>query len=639
MTKSLHFVSWGVVPSLFGFMCALALAVPVAAQAVPVCGDNVVDPHEDCDDGNQLPGDGCSSCQVECASDAECPLASPVCDTAHFPNGVCILPCTIHYDCPQGEYCYYGKCLIDAKMAIYHCGKPGCIPGRWCIDQNGQKGSCAEDPNYECEDACDCGPAHACLEVSCPEVGGQGKRCVKDVEDPWLPGGTALCDAAVPQGVPTYCCADPACEAGMTAYCSQDPECQFGDPVPDFYCYSDDATEVRQYCGGPPCYTSCDCEPGESCIDRRVRPDPHPGQLCNTEGGFCTSNAVAEAVYDWASSQLLPCCASCTDGQLCEAGWSPGGVFAAERVVAECPNCGDGSCDTGEYPHTCQNDCGCGDGVCAPSEVRSCVADCGQCGDGSCDDVETPKTCPSDCLIMCGDGSCDAAEPDTCPEDCLCSDSASFTDHPSVCGDGVCDTAVGSPENCDTCSVDCGVIDTDGDGTPDCEDPCPLDVANDADGDGLCESDDNCAAVPNPNQSDLDGDGEGDACDPDIDGDGVPNADDNCVFDGNASQRDTDGDGAGDACDTDLDGDGVLDANDACVPSPLGDVVNADGCAIADLCPCEHPDDATKWKNHGAYVKCVAHTTEDFVNAGLITDAEKDEVVSEAASSACGHKK
>jgi hypothetical protein len=45
----------------------------------------------------------------------------------------------------------------------------------------------------------------------------------------------------------------------------------------------------------------------------------------------------------------------------------------------------------------------------------------------------------------------------------------------------------------------------------------------DRDGDGAADGRDTCPTKPNPDQSDLDGDGRGDACDPDIDGDGHSN--------------------------------------------------------------------------------------------------------------------
>lgn len=84
----------------------------------------------------------------------------------------------------------------------------------------------------------------------------------------------------------------------------------------------------------------------------------------------------------------------------------------------------------------------------------------------------------------------------------------------------------------------------------------------------------------------------------------------------------------------DADNDGVLDESDSCPGTLAGEIVNADGCAIIQLCPCEN-----QWKNHGAYVSCIAHTADDFVAAGLITEAEKDARVSMAGASSCGNKK
>ena len=49
-------------------------------------------------------------------------------------------------------------------------------------------------------------------------------------------------------------------------------------------------------------------------------------------------------------------------------------------------------------------------------------------------------------------------------------------------------------------------------------------TSNDADGDGVTDDIDNCPNSANADQSDLDGNGEGDVCDNDIDGDGIPNS-------------------------------------------------------------------------------------------------------------------
>jgi len=95
------------------------------------------------------------------------------------------------------------------------------------------------------------------------------------------------------------------------------------------------------------------------------------------------------------------------------------------------------------------------------------------------------------------------------------------------------------------------------------------DCAVDTDGDGLPDELDNCPNHPNPEQTDADGDGLGDACDPDADNDGIlddgdgsgivcdnrctggetVNCDDNCPLVANADQTDADEDGVGDVCD------------------------------------------------------------------------------------------
>jgi hypothetical protein len=86
--------------------------------------------------------------------------------------------------------------------------------------------------------------------------------------------------------------------------------------------------------------------------------------------------------------------------------------------------------------------------------------------------------------------------------------------------------------------------------------------------------------------------------------------------------------------DRDIDNDGVLDTADLCPGTLPGAPVNAQGCSIAQLCPCD-----AAWKNHGAYVAAVVHTAKEFVAAGIITEAERDAVIAQAARSSCGTKK
>ena len=88
----------------------------------------------------------------------------------------------------------------------------------------------------------------------------------------------------------------------------------------------------------------------------------------------------------------------------------------------------------------------------------------------------------------------------------------------------------------------------------------------------------------------------------------------------------------------DSDADGIEDVSDNCLGTEPGDVVGLEGeiagCSVGQLVPCEGT-----WRNHGEFVSATARTTEQFVALGLITEAEKDVIVSEAAQSSCGDKK
>ena len=366
------------------------------------------------------------------------------------------VPCKGHHDCPQKWYCYLNKCTRDLKMDVFHCGKPGCPPGHWCVDAVGKKLECKENTGYKCIDACDCGPAHCC----------KGGVCVKDTKDPWKPGGTAVGTACKEGTDATYCCSEPECHAGRFA---------FGGNARFFRCHNRSTKKVEQYCGGKSCFgTACNCSAGEACVDTTSKMPP--GKTCLLlSGGTCVSNAVAETFYGFKSSDLLPCCTKgCLKGTKCDAGWRSDARYGYVRVIASCGSCGNGTCDDGESLKDCAQDCKCGDGVCSPDEnykvkgtgysysvsFPSCKQDCNTWGNGKCDPWESPVLgVGSDC-DGCGSGWCLGTETlATCAQDCggRCVDASLFPGLHRICGDGLCETGrTDEMETCESCPKDCG---------------------------------------------------------------------------------------------------------------------------------------------------------------------------------------
>lgn len=185
--------------------------------------------------------------------------------------------------------------------------------------------------------------------------------------------------------------------------------------------------------------------------------------------------------------------------------------------------------------------------------------------------------------------------------------------------------------------------DSDGDGIDDTTDNCPA-VANpdqtDTDDDGMgdaCDTDDdndgeldgtdNCPLMPNADQTNTDGDSMGDACDSDDDGDGVDDALDNCALISNPDQADGDSDGIGDACDSpiDTDGDGVPDAADNCPAMPNADQADADSDGMGDACDGDKDGDGVDNGDDNCPLMPNANQTDtDDDDVGDACDADDD---------------
>src|SRR4030095_14552487 len=220
-----------------------------------------------------------------------------------------------------------------------------------------------------------------------------------------------------------------------------------------------------------------------------------------------------------------------------------------------------------------------------------------------------------------GDALGDAC--DSCP-----GDSRNDQDADGICeGTSFSAPKTGDHDNCPT-TANAGQTNADGDGSGDACDVCPGSALNDQDGAAGCGGagvnppkigqNDNCPAVPNPGQTNTDGDPFGDACDScpgdaqnDQDGDDISAGTgfsapktgdhDNCPAIANTSQTNGDSDTLGDACDScpgdtanDADGDGICAGtgfgapktgdHDNCPATANIGQSNGDGDTLGDAC-------------------------------------------------------
>jgi cysteine-rich repeat protein len=158
-----------------------------------VCGNGKVEPGEDCDDGNTLNGDCCSStCHFEATGSS----------------------CTDHNACTVGETCNLGVCGGGTAVVCNdgnQCTQDSCVPATGCVfnptPMNGQ--ACNDGQVCTINDVCNAG---TCAGSPAPDTDSDGV-CNPADNCPYVPNSNQAddggVDSAIPDGIGDVCqCGD-----------------------------------------------------------------------------------------------------------------------------------------------------------------------------------------------------------------------------------------------------------------------------------------------------------------------------------------------------------------------------------------------------------------------------------------------
>ncbi len=312
----------------------------------PLCGDGVVDPGEECDDGNNLNGDCCSSfCKVLPAGNA--------CDDGLF--------CTRDDRCEEGGHCRGNGDPCRGSDGDGDCSE-SCDEGNDSCTGRDPDGSVCDDGLY-CNgtDQCASGTCTAHAGDPCPGVDADAD-CSESCEET-----TDDCTAFDAPGA--------ACDDGK--FCTRIDACTQAGTC------EGTATPCPGADGDGDCAESCD-ELGDVC--RAVDP---AGSSCD-DGLFCTVEDRCDG-RGRCLGQGDPCVARYGDGDSDCSEACDEQEEACSAAELDGSRCDDGlACSVGDR---------CRDGVCAPSGQTSCDD-----GDPCTDSVCAPD---GTCLVSFNRASCD----------------------------------------------------------------------------------------------------------------------------------------------------------------------------------------------------------------------------------------
>ena len=258
----------------------------VTTFTIPVskCGDGHLDLGEQCDDGNTLSGDGCSSrCQLEnpdpCASQPSlCGIVARcgdgrVTSTESCDDGNTVSGDGCAGDCQAVEPGW--SCRVPGKMCTPLCGDGRVVGSETCDDGNSNSGdgcssTCRIEPGAMCP-----APGQPCQQTIC----GNGVLEVGEQCDLGAANGVLYGDG---RGCSKTCTKEPICQdsSGKTQACTT--ACGDGNIDPDEDC--DDGNQVD----GDGCSSKCKVEAGFTC-STVAAPASSP---CRSGSGQCLELSV-----------------------------------------------------------------------------------------------------------------------------------------------------------------------------------------------------------------------------------------------------------------------------------------------------------------------------------------------------------
>ncbi len=547
-----------------GTVCGDGLICLRGACVAGGCGDGTVTGEEECDDANDVDGDGCDGdCTWTCETAEECDdlrlcNGTETCDTERH---VCLpgvtagdgTPCTTAAG--LAGVCRGGLCAPET------CGNGTVDDGEECDDDNLIPGDgCEADCTWTCETAEECDDLRVCNGVETCDTGAHtctagtppadGTACDRDgdplTRDVCLAGLCTLSscgdgwadDARGEQCDDGNATAGDGCEPDCTWSCEADPDCDDHD-----VCSGTETCDTGSHVcrpgtplsDGTACTTAAGaagrCRSGTCAREGCGNGTVDPGEECDdgnvTAGDGCETNCLysCHAAADCRETPDNPCtddsCATVAGGQACTHAFNTlpcndGSVCTSNDVCAGGACAGlriDGDGDTYGPDAACGGDCNDTLASVHPGAVEVCNGVDDDC-DGTTDNgagMTCARGSSRACVTTGPGGSCAGTE--ACTSACVWSGSCELAATESCNGsDDDCDGLTDEGFECvfgstASCSGPCG-----GTGTRSCGSSCawgpcvvPEVGCNDCDddADGLTDEGFWCPVLPAPTAADL----------------------------------------------------------------------------------------------------------------------------------------